>query len=390
MTLEEALQIIRAKVDAVATETIYILNGHNKVLAADVYAPVNVPAFHKSAMDGYACRRDDLSETLEVIEYVPAGKFPQKKVNKGQCTKIMTGAPIPDGADVVVMKEQVEVISEHQIRINGKVSGDNICKLGEDIQIGNQVMSAGTCLQSQHLAVLTGLGITFIEVYKNPLVAVISTGSELVEPGNPIENGQIYNSNGHQMTARIKQLGFETYYLGLVADEYEVLKNMLKKASEKFNVIVISGGVSVGDLDLVPQVVADLGFTIHITQMATKPGKHTLFAQKGNCFILGLPGNPVSSFVQLEMVGKALLNQYRGHLWEPLRIRTSLLQPVNRKKSDRLEFIPVKINQEGMVETIEYHGSAHLHAVTMANALMEFPLGVNELSTEQSVYVRPL
>ncbi|GET20230.1 molybdopterin molybdotransferase MoeA [Prolixibacter denitrificans] len=390
ISIDEALQIVRNNAEVLGIESVGMPEATGRVLAEDVFSDVNMPPFNKSAMDGYACRKEDLSGSLKVLGEIPAGSFQTFTIGQGECVKIMTGAPVPESADVVIMKEYVEILDNDHIRYTKTSGSSNICLLGEDVQKGDKVLSAGTLIRPEHIAVLAGVGKTTVDVCRRPKVAVMTTGSELVEPTEKPSAGQIRNSNGPQMVAQLRSMNFPVEYSGIVEDTPEATQLAIQNALLENDVILLSGGVSVGDYDFVPQVLKELGFTILTTVMAAKPGKHTLFARKGKKHVLGLPGNPVSSYVQLEVIGKELLYNLMGTSFTPFRIKARLAVDFKRKKNNRYEFLPVIISPFGEVELLPYHGSAHIHALTGANALMEIPVGISEISKGESVYVRPL
>ncbi len=390
ITVEEAITIIRQQQFTLTEENISYLNSLGRVLAEDLFSDVNFPPFNKSAMDGYACRKADLPGPLTILEEVPAGKSPKMKITEGTSTKIMTGAEVPEGADTVIMKEHVELLENQQIRHLQQTSGSNICLTGEDLKTGDLVLRKGTLLQSAHTSSLAGIGKTTIAVYRQPTIAVIATGSELVEPEVFPSGPQIRNSNGPQMIAQLNQWGFKADYLGIIKDHREATEQRLLWAFENHQVVILSGGISVGDYDYVPAILQQLGFELLITEIASKPGKHTIFARKGEKVVLGLPGNPVSAFVQMEIIGKQLLLKMMGHEYQPLRIAAILSENFGRRKADRMEFIPVAFTDNGEVQLLPYHGSAHIHALSGAAAIMEIPLGTRQLSKGEKVYVRLL
>lgn len=387
---EKALKIIRNSLIPFEYETVNLADSLHRVLAEDVVSDVNLPPFDKAAMDGFACRRVDLPGPFHVVEDIPAGNYPQRKIVEGQCSRIMTGAPIPEGADVVFMVEHHEVQPDGSILFTHENTSNNICYLGEDVKEGEVILSKGSLIKPQEIAILAGAGKNTVLVCKKPKVGVLSTGSELVEPYMAPKLGQIRNSNGYQMMAQLTNMGANVEYFGIVADTMEDLQGKIQSAIKLTDVLFISGGVSVGDYDFVPQVLQELEFEILITSIATKPGKHTLFARKENKYVLGFPGNPVSSFVQLEFIGKELLFGLMGHQPETLRFKTVIIEDYFRKKDDRLEFLPVRLTPSGKVELLPYHGSAHIHALSKANALMEIPIGVKNIEKGDLVHVRPL
>jgi len=341
-------------------------------------------------MDGYACQKRDLPGPLRVLEEIPAGKTPARKITSGFCSKIMTGAEVPPGADIVIMKEFVEVSEEGYVKYLKEGGKSNICLLGEDIKKGEKVLSSGVLIKPEHIAVLAGAGCIKVKVYNQPRVGIITTGSELVEPGFVPSSGQIRNSNGPQMVAQLKEMGLSARYYGIAKDTKKDTKESVLAAIGENDVVILSGGVSVGDYDFVPDVLKELGFQSLITEISAKPGKHTLFAKNKDKYILGLPGNPVSSFVQLLIAGKELIFGLQGYRYRPLRLKVKLRNQFKRNKSNRHEFIPVNINNNGEAELLLYHGSAHIHSLAYANALMEIPSGVKSIAEGDFVYVRLL
>ncbi len=388
ITLDEALSLIYSQVNALGGEVVPLSQCLNRVLAKPVHAPFDIPLFNKSAMDGYACRYSDADNPLKMIDFVPAGKTTALIVNVGTCVKIMTGAPIPNGADHVVMKEHVAIDGE-MVQVTKHSPNHNICFQGEDIKIGELLLPKGTLLKSQHVAMLAGFGLADVEVIKKPVIAVVSTGDELVEPGKALNAGQIYNSNGYQLSAQAMELGLEVMNVGILPDDFETLEHKVDELSHLCQLIILSGGVSVGDLDFIPQVVDKLGFKTKFTILKMKPGKHTLFAKKDGCIILGLPGNPVSGFVQFHLIGRAIIGRMMGCNMELPRHRIVLSHSLVRKKDDRLEFVPALFN-EGALELLPYHGSANIQAFSRANALLEWPVGISKYESNQMVYARLL
>ena len=387
---EEALKIISTTAVSLSTERTTLMQSLHRVLAENVIQDTDMPPFDKSAMDGYACRKEDLAHELEIVEEIPAGKVPQKHIGARQCAKIMTGAMVPQGADVVVMKEHVEITSSGRIRCNMESQQANICYRGEDAHAGKVVLEEGQRLQAAHLAIMAASGYTDPLVYRLPGVAVISTGNELVEPGEVPGTGKIRNSNGYQLAAQVMQHGLPARYLGIVPDDARLLFDTLSAALDQFDLILISGGVSVGDYDYVPEVLTRLGVEILFHGMQVKPGKHMLTGRKGNCFIVGLPGNPVSSFVQFEVLVKPLLSCMMGMKWQPVSLYLPIENKYTRKKSDTLFLVPVTFSEAGTVIALEYHGSAHINAYATAQGIMTVPVGVYEIKKGEKVHVRPL
>ncbi|MGQ8338192.1 molybdopterin molybdotransferase MoeA [Sunxiuqinia sp. A32] len=390
INLQEALDIAFSKAHPTSTEKIDFRQSAGKVLAKDVFSDMNMPPFNKSAMDGYACKKEDLEKVLDLLEIIPAGKAPTQTIHSGQCSKIMTGAKVPEGADTIFMVEQSEKIAPNKIRFTGNKTNSNICLLGEDLLKGDLVLPAGTLLKAQHIAMLAAVGCTQPELYMQPKVGIISTGSELVEPDTLPQTSQIRNSNGHQMVVQTENCNCQAAYYGIVKDDEQSTYETIKKSIKANDVTLISGGVSVGDFDYVPLVIKNLDFEILFNKLTVKPGKHTTFAVKENKYIIGLPGNPVSSFIQFEIFVKPFLYKLMGFDWKSPSLPLPLAQNFQRRKSDREEFVPVSINDQNEVVLISYHGSAHIHAYNQSFGFMNIPQGINQIKKGETVYVRPL
>lgn len=390
ISLAEAIDIAFSKIKTKNSESINFKDALGRVLAQDVFSDMDMPPFNKSAMDGFACKREDLAKELEVLEIIPAGKSPKYKIEGGQCSKIMTGAQVPEGADTVFMVEHSDESILNKVRFTGTKTSSNICLIGEDLQKGNLVLKSGTLIKPQHIAMLAAVSCVLPKVYQKPQVGIISTGSELIEPGTTVKPSQIRNSNGHQLATQVEQCNCICNYYGIVKDDKQTTYNAIEKAYLENDVTIISGGVSVGDFDYVPLVVSELGFDIHFSKLTVKPGKHTTFATKGNKYIIGLPGNPVSSFIQFELFAKPFLYKLMGYHYQIPNLPMVLSSDFKRRKTDREEFIPITINKNNEAETIKYNGSAHIHAYHEAFGVMNIPQGIDYIKRGEIVNVRPL
>jgi molybdopterin molybdotransferase len=390
MAFDQALELVLASAKPASTVKADLQDSLNCVLAEDVYADRDTPPFNKSAMDGYACRQEDLANELRVIDEIPAGSLPRKAIGPNQCARIMTGAMVPEGADFVLMKEFAEIKGPDTIRCTKSSSNTNICYQAEDLKKGELILRKGTLLKAPHLAVLASVGIDAPLIFKRPTVAVISTGSELIEPSEIPQQQQIRNSNSYQLVAQLKNTGILADYLGIVRDEEQEVYNKLESATKKYDIVLISGGVSVGDYDYVPEILNRLGAKILLHSLNVKPGKHLLFAKLADKYIFGLPGNPVSSFVQFELLVKPFILEMMGCTRRTVAFKLPLATDYFRKKADNLLFVPVSFTADGAVQPVEYHGSAHIHAYTMADGILEIPVGQNEIKKGELVHVRPL
>ncbi len=388
LPFDKALETVLKSARQLDTERIEFECALNRILAEDIIADTDIPPFNKSAMDGFACRRADLSNKLTVVETIPAGHVPRKAIETNQCSKIMTGAMVPDGADCVIMKEYVESLTEDTIRFVGEKTSDNICQKAEDIRTGDIVLEKGIKLKPQHIAVLASVGNTQPLVSKRPNVAVIATGSELVEPTEKPGQSQIRNSNSFQLAVQIESMGATATNYGVAGDTADEIDIVFKKAVKQSNVVIVSGGVSVGDFDFVPGIFKQNNIDLLFEKIAIKPGKPTVFGTSEKMYCFGLPGNPVSTFVLFEILVKPFLYKLMGHDYKPLNLQMPLDEPLINKKAKRQRWLPVAITKKGTVKPVEYHGSAHINSICGADGLVCMDIGVAEVKKETSVAVR--
>jgi molybdopterin molybdotransferase len=387
---DEAFDIVMRSACHLGTERVSITDATNRVLAEDVESDADIPPFNKAAMDGYACRREDLANELAVIETILAGCTPKQTIGWTQCAKIMTGSIVPPGADCVIMKEYVELLTENKIRFVGEKTADNICQKGEDVKAGDIVLSKGTLLKPQHIAVLASVGHTQPLVAKRPRLAVIATGDELVSPASKPGPSQIRNSNSFQLASQAESVGAIATNYGIGADMEEVLDDMVKKAKAENDVVILSGGVSVGDYDLVCQILKENNIELLFEKVAVKPGRPTVFGVCDEAFCFGLPGNPVSSFVMFELLVKPFLFKMMGHDFKPLRSQGVLIRTITREKAERDSWLPVVFTKDSKVVILEYHGSAHINALCEADGLLCVPAGAAEVKEGTTVVVRQI
>ncbi len=391
ISFEEALGIILSDVRRMDAEHVDFIDALHRVVAEDIYSDVDMPPFDKAAMDGFACRQADLYEELEVIETIAAGAIAKHSVGKGQCIRIMTGAKVPDGADTVVMVEQTDEVSNNRIRFTGAKTKANIARMAEDVRIGDIVVEKGRFVKAQHIAMLAAVGGVKPLVYRKPRVAILSTGDELVEPAEVPGPGKIRNSNGFQLAAQVAASHCIPNYMGIVPDDEKATDMAISSALDENDVVILSGGVSMGAFDFVPKIMKQNNVVIGFQKVAVKPGRPTVFGRTQKSAIFGLPGNPVSSFINFETFVKPLLFNMMGHHYNPLQVQVPLAVPFKRKKADRREFLPVHIDPAtGEATPVQYHGSAHIHAIGMAQGLMDIPAGLFELKKGALINVRPI
>ena len=372
------------------TEDIALKDAFNRILQEDIVADLEMPPFHKSAMDGYACHLEDIGNELEVLEVLHAGMMSTEKVGKNQCSKIMTGAAVPEGCNCVFKVEDSEAIDEKHVRCTNLDTRKNICYQGEDYKTGDILIKKGTIINVSQMAVLAGAGHSKVKVSASPKISLIATGSELVEPQEKPQIGKIRNSNASQVITQFRKMNLNVKYIGLVKDDFDELTKVFKEAFKESDYVIFTGGASVGDFDFIPEILKDQGFNIYWDRTGIKPGNPMTFAQKENKYCFGLSGNPVSSMVQFEFIVMPTIYRLLGANFRPFKIKASLSFDYQRKKADRLGIVPVIINEDGLVEKIPFNGSAHINALVFANALMEIPKEKTEFKKGDLVYVRPL
>jgi len=391
IVFEEAYKITIEAANPLGIEQVEMMDSVGRVLAKEVVSDVDMPPFDKTAVDGYACKRENLSQILEVIEIIPAGFSPKKIIGTNQCSKIMTGAKIPEGCDCVIMVEHTEDVDENHIRFVKEKTSTNICYLAEDVKENAIILDKGTLIRPQDIAMLASVGCTHPFVAKQPGIAVISTGNELVEPDQKPGDSKIRNSNAYQLMAQAKRANGNPSYLGIATDDSESLKSFISTGIEDYDITILTGGVSMGDFDLVPQILKESGVEILYKSIAVQPGRPTLFGKTGyNKFVFGLPGNPVSSFVQFELIVKPFIHHLMGNVFEALSLRLPMEKAYSRKRYSREKWEPGFVNRDGEVASTIYHGSAHIHALSHSTVLFRLPLGVESLNKGDLVDVRQI
>ena len=350
--LETARSEILAAVTVLAPIDVAVRDAHGLVLAADVVTQEDVPPFANTAMDGYALRAADTAGAapgapvpLEVVGDLPAGKAPDVAVGAGQAIRIMTGAPMPPGADAIVMVERTARVGDRGVAIEREAQpGDHVRSVGGDLHAGQVVFTAGTLVRGAHVGVLSSVGVPTVRVYPRPRVGVLSTGDELVD-GGPLAPGQIRDSNRPMLLALVREAGFEAVDLGLVRDDEDRITALLDDALTQCDGVLTSGGVSVGDYDYVKAALDRLGH-LDWRQVAIKPAKPLAFGVVRDTPVFGLPGNPVSSLVSFELFARPALLQRAGH---PFRFRPEVVARAEhafaRKPDGKLHLDRVRVTR---------------------------------------------
>lgn len=387
---EEALKIIGDNFIHFENETTDIKEALGRILAEDVYSDMDMPPFDKSAMDGFACRKSDIKNILTIVETIPAGFSPKITIGENQCAKIMTGAGIPQGADCVIMVEHVEQIDDLHIKYLKDDTSVNICFKGEDLKTGQLVLHAGTRITSKVTASLSTVGKVNPLVVKKPVIGIIATGDEIIEPYNVPTGAKIRNVNSYELYSQCIESGCNPVYYGIVEDNEEAIFNKISLAKEETDILLLTGGVSMGDFDLVPGILKKCGYNILFDKVAIQPGKPTVFARDNKKFVFGLPGNPVSTYIIFEIFVKHFLSLCSGMNTSSANYFLPAGTDIKRKKDERLGWIPVKISKDGEVFPVEYHGSAHINALAEADGIISIPVGVKVIQKGEKIAVRSI
>jgi len=388
ISFEKALEIVLGAAFSTGIEKIPFTESAGRVLAGDVFCDRDLPPFNRSSVDGYACRSCELEYELEIVATIAAGMNSDVNLGPRQCVRIMTGAAVPLEADCVVMVEDTVFKAPGKMKFTGNFSKDNISRKGEDLRKGDLVLRRGHLIRPQDIAVMSVVGYTAAEVGRRPDVGIISTGDELVEPEETPDDFHIRNSNGFQLLAQVERAGCRGRYYGIARDDPGDTLLKINNCISENDVVILTGGVSMGDFDFIPEVLKEAGVRILFNRVAVQPGKPTTFGIHRKALVFGLPGNPVSSFVQFELLVRPLLSEMAGHQIRVPEIRLPMKCDFIRKNDDRLNWIPVRIDDDGAVEPVDYHGSAHITAFPYADGIIPVPVGIKQLDRGQLVKVR--
>ncbi|NPV30083.1 MAG: molybdopterin molybdotransferase MoeA [Firmicutes bacterium] len=395
VSLEEAQELVLSMVNPVGETVVPLADALGRVIGRDIKAPCSVPAFDKSPLDGYALRAGDTVTAspaspvvLQVIEEVPAGSVPAKKVTPGCAIRIMTGAPIPEGADAVIRFEDVEETPE-SIKVSRPLAaGSNIIPAGEDVVEGEIIARCGMRVNAPLIGMLASLGIARVSVYERVRVAIINTGSELLDPAEKWLPGKIYNSNRYLLEARCRELGAEPVYLESVPDEKGAVAGSVNKALEKADLVITTGGVSVGQYDVVKDALQMIGAQILFWKVALKPGTPIVAACKDGRVILSLSGNPAAAMVTFDLIAAPALKRISG-LKEPLPPTvTGILAGGFPKASPQRRILRAKWKKRDGVDLIELTGKQSngvLKSLIECNLLIDVPAGSPPLVAGQPV-----
>ena len=376
LSVSDAQKCVLESVAVLGTEPVRLEQSLGRVLAEDVRANRDLPPYDVSAMDGYALRSADLKNvpaTLAIIEDIKAGDMPAKVVRAGQCARIMTGAPVPQGADAVIRVEDTQAVSDGSVQINAAVKPGNDIRLrGEGMRNNEVVLTAGTEITPGVTGVLATVKAAQVQVYRRPRVAILSTGNELEDMDDPVDPNKIPNSNSYALMAQVQALGIEPDLLGIARDDPAELEEYLQRGL-RFDVLLVSGGTSVGVHDYVRPIIESLGVQMKFWRVAMKPGHPMAFGVAPLTWVFGLPGNPVSSMVCFEEFVGPALRCSMGHSRMFRRTVTARLARDVKHKHSRTEFVRVMLGKEGdaLVATpTGEQGSGILRSMAMAEGLM--------------------
>jgi molybdopterin molybdotransferase len=407
ISVDEALDYILRHITPLGSHPVPIVEALDRVLAEDVVSPMHIPPFANSAMDGYAVRSEDVAHAssgspamLKVIAEVPAGAVPDRPVEPGTGVRIMTGAPVPPGSDAVVPFELTSEGKGGEGQTAGQVAiyepvqaGDNVREAGEDIRKGQAVLSAGHVLRPPDIGILAAMGFPQVRVVRRPRVAILATGDELVDVDESITPGKIRNSNEYTSIALVKRYGGVPVPLGIARDTKEDLTAKIREGmAQNVHLFLTSAGVSIGDFDMVKNVLAAEG-EMHFWQVAIKPGKPLAFGSVGEVPLLGLPGNPVAAMVAFEVFARPAILKLGGHTnWKKPSVRAILDEDVHN--SGRRHFMRAQVRREAdgyHVTTrgsgVHVQGSGILSSLVWANGLVVLPEEITFLEAGSTIDV---
>ena len=375
ISVEQAIEkILSQAVPVEENENVDILEALNRVLAEDLHSTIDVPGYDNSAMDGYAVRSEDCqseANELPVSQRIPAGQV-GLPLEPGTAARIFTGAPVPEGADAVVMQEMCQQDGD-MVTVNTVVkAGSNVRRAGEDIKNGSVVLQAGKRLRAQEMGLLASVGLAEFKVKRKLKVAIFFTGDEIVAPGQPLAAGQIYNSNRYTLRGLLQSVGCDVIDLGIVPDTLQATTDVLKQAAASADLVITSGGVSVGEEDYVRIALENLG-ELSMWRIAMKPGKPVAFGKVDDTLFMGLPGNPVSVFVTFLLFARALILKLQG-AEDVIAKRVSVIADFDWPKIKRQEYLRVRLVQKDgqtVAQIYPHQGSGVLSSASWADGLVE-------------------
>ncbi|QXO18715.1 bifunctional molybdopterin-guanine dinucleotide biosynthesis adaptor protein MobB/molybdopterin molybdotransferase MoeA [Vibrio ostreae] len=396
LSVTEGVEKILSAVHPISdTEMLAVEASYGRVLSDAIESPINVPAYRNSAMDGYAIRSEDVGlEQFEVMCEVLAGHGYPQPLQAGQAVKIMTGAPVPAGADTVIMREQAKQDGQFVAFADAVIkAGQNVRQAGEDLAQGQSVFLPGQRIQSAEMGMIASLGMTTVPVYRRLKVALFSTGDEVQAPGTETNGHSIYDSNRYTLMGLLQQLNCEVIDFGIIEDDEILMMDTLVQAAQSADIIMTSGGVSVGDADFIKSALEKLG-RIDFWRINMRPGRPLAFGEVDNTPFFGLPGNPVAVMVSfINFVEPAVRKMQGEHDWQPLKVQALASEDL-RSRQGRTEFSRgiYHVNHQGqlVVQTTGKQGSGILRSMSEANCLIEIGPAIDTVKVGESVTIIPL
>jgi molybdopterin molybdotransferase len=395
---DEALALLAGFRKMPALETVDLAHALGRIMPVAVRSGFDQPPFDKAAMDGWAWHpsagEPSPENPLRIRGVIAAGSDSIVGLQPGETARIMTGAPLPAGASRIQRFEWAETVNAAGrpdpaggfARFSKPESVDNIIRRGENARVGDELLSP-RMLSAQDIAILAADGRPTVEVARRPVVGVLSTGTELATPGETLSGASIYDSNKPQILAQLASPAFDARDLGRLPDDFDATLGAVSSALATCDLLVLSGGVSMGDFDWVPRALAAAGVTEQFHGVAMKPGKPTYFGTTERAFVLGLPGNPVSVFVNTELLVKELLCALSGIANNPLIVPVQVADDIRRKGTDRVEFLPVRIDADG-IRAVRYGGSSGIQALARAEGFARLEIGQEALLKGTITHVR--
>ncbi len=387
---EEALKYILKNTKELPAEKVSIEDSVGMMLDEGLYSGIEMPPFNKSAMDGYAVKAADTKNAptrLRCVGFIEAGENFTKSVRDKECAKIMTGAALPKGADCVVMVEHTRSLGEYVEIMKPAERWENVCFKGEDIRRGQRMLNKGRIISISDVALLATIGRRFVKAIRAPEVAILNTGGEIVPVGKKLGGRKIYNSNGPQLSALLRADRIKPHFLGIAKDKPRQLSKAIKKGLKK-DVLLISGGVSMGDYDLVPDILKSLGVKKVFHKVSIKPGKPLFFGMRKGKMVFGIPGNPVSNFLVYHVFIRPALFKMLGRRHCGPLFREGFVNKSVYHKAGRKHFLLAKVSQRRgryYVAPVKSHGSADIFALSRSNAFMVLDAGKDHIKAGSKV-----
>jgi len=370
-------------------EAIPVSESLGRVLAVDLHSKLDLPPFDKAAMDGYAVTAADERDCYRLVGTIGAGSSSQAELHAGEAMKIMTGAPVPAGTGRVIVGESARE-EDGSVHVLAHDPAANIHWQAQDVSEGELILRAGRTIRALDLANLISCGWTEVAVFRRLRLALISTGDELVDEPDQLRPGKILNCNGPLLKALAAEHGLEVISEAAIGDDPEQTAVAIERAVDQADIAVVSGGVSAGDYDFVPQALERLGMAIHFSRLAAKPGRPTTFASGKGRVLLGLPGNPVAVYLMFHLFVMRAAGCFLGIKREPRSVMVKLAADIQRPPGTRLEFIPCRLRNDGRAELLPYHGSAHLAALINADGMLAIPPETADIHAEAGLEFLPL